>query len=91
MCGGAEDQILIEPQQLRVCQRPIISQQYSFLGLPNYYQIFISNKHDLRAPLNELLKKKKKKLRVWTTECQCIRKNKENSNVGLVSDTITRI
>ena len=31
----------------------------SFLGLANYDQIFIPNKHDLRAPLNELLKKRK--------------------------------
>ena len=29
----------------------------SFLGLTNYYQIFIPNMYDLRAPLNELLKK----------------------------------
>ena len=29
----------------------------SFLGLANYYQSFIKNLHDLRAPLNELLKK----------------------------------
>ena len=42
----------------------------SFLGLANYYHIFIPNMHDLHAPLNELLKKKKNKLRVWTTECQ---------------------
>ena len=32
----------------------------SFLGLANYYQIFIKNMHDLRAPQNELLKKDKK-------------------------------
>ena len=30
----------------------------SFLGLANYYQLFIPNMQDLRAPLNELLKKK---------------------------------
>ena len=30
----------------------------SFLGLANYYQIFIPNMHDLRAPLNKLLKKR---------------------------------
>ena len=29
----------------------------SFLGLANYYQSFIKNWHDPRAPLNELLKK----------------------------------
>ena len=29
----------------------------SFLGLANYYQSFIKNLHDLRASLNELLKK----------------------------------
>ena len=40
----------------------------SFLGLANYYQIFISNIHDLRAHLNELLKKDK--LWVWSAECQ---------------------
>ena len=31
----------------------------SFLGLANYYQTFIKNLHDLRAPRNEQLKKKK--------------------------------
>ena len=40
----------------------------SFLGLANYYQSFIKNLHDLRAPLNELLKKDKKWR--WTPECQ---------------------
>ena len=29
----------------------------SFLGLANYYQVFISGMHELRAPLNNLLKK----------------------------------
>ena len=29
----------------------------SFLGFANYYQSFIKNLHDLRVPLNELLKK----------------------------------
>ena len=40
----------------------------SFLGLANYYQSFIKNLHDLRAPLNKLLKKDKKWR--WTPECQ---------------------
>ena len=35
-----------------------ISALQSFLGLVNYYQVFIPNKHNLRAPLNELLKKR---------------------------------
>ena len=39
----------------------------SFLGLANYYQSFIKNMHNLRAPLNELLKDKKWK---WTPICQ---------------------
>ena len=38
----------------------------SFLGLSNYYQRFIKNLHDLRAPLNERLKKDKKWR--WTPE-----------------------
>ena len=42
----------------------------SFLGLANYYQSFIKNLHDLRAPLNELLKKNKKWR--WTPECQTV-------------------
>ena len=37
----------------------------SFLGLANYYQIFIPNMYDLHALLNELLKKDK--LWEWTT------------------------
>ena len=40
----------------------------SFLGLAIYYQSFIKNLHDLRAPLNELLKKDKKWR--WTPEYQ---------------------
>ena len=39
----------------------------SFIGLANYYQIFIPNRHDLRALLNELLKIKQ--LWMWTKEC----------------------
>ena len=40
----------------------------SFFGLANYYQRFIKNWHNLRAPLNEQLKQDKK----WrcTSECQ---------------------
>ena len=40
----------------------------SFLALANYYQSFIKNLHDLRAPLNEQLKKDKQWR--WTPECQ---------------------
>ena len=39
----------------------------SFLGLANFYQVFIKNMHNLRAPLNELLKKDK--TCSWTPEC----------------------
>ena len=39
----------------------------SFLGLTNY-QSFVPKMHDLRAPLNELLKKDK--LWDWSTKCQ---------------------
>ena len=34
----------------------------SFLGLANYYESFMKNLHDLCAPLNERLKKDKKKV-----------------------------
>ena len=34
-----------------------ITELQSFLGLANYYQSFIPNMHNLRAPLNALLKK----------------------------------
>ena len=34
-----------------------ITELLSFLGLANYYQSFIPNMHNLRAPLNALLKK----------------------------------
>lgn len=40
----------------------------SFLGLANYYQAFIKGMYNLRAPLNELLKKDK--AWEWTVECQ---------------------
>ena len=36
-----------------------VSALQSFLGLANYYQVFIPNMHNLRAPLNELVKKDK--------------------------------
>ena len=40
----------------------------SFLGLANFYQIFIKNMHNLSPHLNELLKKDK--TWSWTPECQ---------------------
>ena len=42
----------------------------SFLGFANYYQSFIKNLHDLRAPLNKLLKKDKKWR--WRPKCQTV-------------------
>ena len=39
----------------------------SFLGLANYYNLYIPNMHELRAPLNKLLSKNKKWC--WTKEC----------------------
>ena len=36
-----------------------VSALQSFLGLANYYQVFIPNTHNLHTPLNELLKKDK--------------------------------
>lgn len=39
----------------------------SFLGLANYYQAFIPNMHNLRALLNDLLRKDK--VWEWTPEC----------------------
>ena len=36
-----------------------ISSLQSFLGLANWYRMFIPNMHDLRAPLYEILKKKR--------------------------------
>ena len=40
----------------------------SFLGLANFYQVFIKNMHNLRAPLNEPFKKNKTCR--WTPKCQ---------------------
>ena len=40
----------------------------SFLGLVSYYQDFIPNLRNLRAPLNELLHKEKKW--IWSKECE---------------------
>ena len=45
-----------------------VTELQSFLGLANFYQVFIKNMHELRAPLNDLLKKDKKWK--WTTECK---------------------
>ena len=45
-----------------------ITSLQSFLGLANYYNVFVPNIHKLRAPLNELLKKDQKW--IWTQECQ---------------------
>ena len=38
-----------------------VSELQAFLGLANYYRNFISNMHMLRAPLNKLLRKDKKR------------------------------
>ena len=56
----------------------------SFLGLVSYYQDFIPNLHNLRAPLNEVLRREKKW--IWTKECeQAFReiKNKLTSDLFL--------
>ena len=45
-----------------------VAQLQSFLGLAQYYAIYIPKMHDLRAPLNELLKKGSKW--IWTKECE---------------------
>ena len=45
-----------------------VSALESFVGLANNYQVFISNMHNLCAPLNELMKKDKDW--EWTPECQ---------------------
>ena len=62
-------QILIEPFAIRDMSAPEnTTQLQSFLGLANYYQNFIPKMHELRAPLNQLLKKDK--CWEWTSECQ---------------------
>ena len=45
-----------------------VAQLQSFLGLAQYYAIYIPKMHKLRAPLNELLKKRQKW--IWSKECQ---------------------
>ena len=45
-----------------------IANLQAFLGLANYYGIYIKNMHDLRAPLNNLLKKGAKWN--WSSECE---------------------
>ena len=44
-----------------------VTKLQSFLSLANYYNLYIPNKHELRAPLNKLLSKNKKWC--WTKEC----------------------
>ena len=60
-----------------------IASLQSFLGLANYYQIFISNRHDLRAPLQELLKKDNP--RVWTAEYQEVFEKMEKTDIRPLS------
>ena len=45
-----------------------VKTQQTFLGLVSYYQDFIPNLHNLRAPLNEVLRKERKW--TWTKECE---------------------
>ena len=45
-----------------------VAQLQSFLGLAQYYAIYIPKMHKLRAPLNKLLKKRQKW--IWSKECQ---------------------
>ena len=53
-----------------------VRSQQSFLGLVSYYQEFIPNLHNLRAPPNKLLHIEKKW--IWTKECeQAFREIKE--------------
>ena len=44
-----------------------VTKLQSFLGLAYYYNLYIPNMHELRAPLNKLLSKIKKWC--WTKEC----------------------
>ena len=44
-----------------------VTKLQSFLGLANYYNLYIPNIHELRAPLNKLLSKNKNWC--WTKEC----------------------
>ena len=44
-----------------------VTKLQSFLGLANYYNLYIPKMHKLRAPLNKLLSKNKKWR--WTKEC----------------------
>lgn len=45
-----------------------VAKLQSFLGLAQYYAIYIPKMYDLRAPLNELLKKDKKWF--WSKDCE---------------------
>ena len=45
-----------------------VTKLHSFLGLANYSSMYIPETYDLRAPLNELLKKGKNWY--WTKECE---------------------
>ena len=61
-----------------------VSSLQSFLGLVNFYQVFIPNMHSLRALFNEILKKIQG-LGVDTLMLGSIRQNKRSLDVGLVS------
>ena len=45
-----------------------VTKLQAFLGLASYYSIYIPRMYELRAPLNELLKKGKKWC--WSKECE---------------------
>ena len=55
-----------------------------FLGLTNYYQVYTNNIPGLRAPLKELLKKKKKKWN-WTEKMPgSFPKNKRHADIRTI-------
>lgn len=49
-----------------------VAQLHSFLGLAQYYAIYIPKMHKLRAPLNELLKKGRTKVDLVKRMPKCI-------------------
>ena len=64
-----------------------ITELQVFLSLVNYYQVYIINIHDFCASLNELMKKREKKLELNLKMSGIFSKNKRCTDVRTIPYT----